>query len=342
MKKNIEVSILITFYNQAEYVEQTLESVINQRFDKEYEILCGDDGSTDGTYEKLLEYEKLFPFLIKVFRMKRDYSIKYEPIERVSENRLYLMRQANGKYISFLDGDDFYIDNNKIALQYSILENNYNCVGCGHPVKAYFDNKKNNYIISNIYNRALIIDNKEYWRLFWFHADSFLFRNILLDNKLININNLFFDDNLITCYFIKFGKVIYIPNVMVAYRQIEDSSWNSRDELEKAFVNVKVFFESLRVLGNGYRLFCFIRCYESLKIIYNYRNKNINYNEIKFYNNISQFNFIKEIINYKNSNLIFKIRFELKYFIPFHISFIILLISRLECVRIKLINKVKV
>ena len=48
-----KVSVLISFYNLAPYVDQTMESVLAQKTDFPVEILCADDGSADGTVEKL-------------------------------------------------------------------------------------------------------------------------------------------------------------------------------------------------------------------------------------------------------------------------------------------------
>ena len=53
---NIMLSIMITFYNQVKYVDQTLKSVFSQKTNFNYEVLLGDDGSTDGSGEMCDEY----------------------------------------------------------------------------------------------------------------------------------------------------------------------------------------------------------------------------------------------------------------------------------------------
>ena len=66
-----KVSVLISFYNLAPYVDQTLESVVSQKTDFPVEILCADDGSDDGTIEKLRSWEERYPDSVRVFVMDR-------------------------------------------------------------------------------------------------------------------------------------------------------------------------------------------------------------------------------------------------------------------------------
>ena len=58
-----KVSILISFYNLAPYVDETLQSVLNQKTDFPIEVLCADDGSADNTVEKLRQWQKLCVYL---------------------------------------------------------------------------------------------------------------------------------------------------------------------------------------------------------------------------------------------------------------------------------------
>ena len=61
MTQQPKVSVLISFYNLAPFVDQTMESVLAQKTDFLVEILCADDGSDDGTIEKLRGWEAAHP-----------------------------------------------------------------------------------------------------------------------------------------------------------------------------------------------------------------------------------------------------------------------------------------
>ena len=56
-KKEYGISVIMPCYNTEQYVEETLKSVLNQSF-KDYEIICLNDGSTDGTLEILKRYQQ--------------------------------------------------------------------------------------------------------------------------------------------------------------------------------------------------------------------------------------------------------------------------------------------
>ena len=82
-----KVSVLISFYNLAPYVDQTMESVLAQKTDFPVEILCADDGSEDGTVELLHGWEKRYPDRVRVFVMDRIPGKKYEGNERIPDER---------------------------------------------------------------------------------------------------------------------------------------------------------------------------------------------------------------------------------------------------------------
>lgn len=91
-----KISIIIPIYNVREYLAKCIESVINQTY-QDIEIICVDDGSTDGSYE-ICEYYK-----------KKDSRIKvvHKINEGIVSARQTGLKIANGKYVGFVDGDDW-------------------------------------------------------------------------------------------------------------------------------------------------------------------------------------------------------------------------------------------
>jgi glycosyltransferase involved in cell wall biosynthesis len=97
------ITILITTYNRKVLLERAISSVEKQSF-KDYEILIVDDNSSDGTVEYLKQRKNI------------RYILKDENRGLV-DSRNIGWRDAKGKYIAFLDDDDFWLDENKLSKQ---------------------------------------------------------------------------------------------------------------------------------------------------------------------------------------------------------------------------------
>lgn len=107
------VSVCITTYNHERYIAQCLQSALMQHVDVSIEILVGDDASTDGNETIIREITDRFPDVIRYFR--------HAERKGPSGNMEYLIREARGKYIAHLDGDDFW-QPGKLVRQVALLD----------------------------------------------------------------------------------------------------------------------------------------------------------------------------------------------------------------------------
>ena len=105
----INVSIVIPVYNVEKYLKQCLESVVNQTLDK-IEVICINDGSTDNSLNILKEYEKKYNNIIIIDQENKGPGFA----------RNIGMKRASGKYIYFLDSDD-YIELNAMEDRKSVV-----------------------------------------------------------------------------------------------------------------------------------------------------------------------------------------------------------------------------
>lgn len=97
MKK---LSIIVPCYNAEKYLDTLMPSLIKQTIGLSVmEIILVDDASTDRTYEKLLEYEEQYPEQILVIRLEEN--------GRQGRARNIALSYASGKYIGFVDSDDY-------------------------------------------------------------------------------------------------------------------------------------------------------------------------------------------------------------------------------------------
>ena len=134
----MKVSVLVTFYNQEDYVDEALQSIFDQKCDFDFEVLIGDDGSTDGTMAKLQEWKQKYPDRMEIYVMDRETGVKYNSSQRASRNRLNLLQYVKGEYFAYLDGDDFYIDDHKLQKQVEIMD---------QPENAKYDEIKGNNLL---------------------------------------------------------------------------------------------------------------------------------------------------------------------------------------------------
>lgn len=118
MEKNtleaIKVSIIVPMYNTKPYVQRCLESLINQSY-KNIEIIIVDDNSTDGSYDIIESYLQEYPHLIKYFKNEQNSGVGF--------SRNLGIEISTGKYISFVDSDDWIDTDFIIKLVLSIEKN---------------------------------------------------------------------------------------------------------------------------------------------------------------------------------------------------------------------------
>ena len=166
---DIKVSVIVPVYNVEKYLAECINSIINQTL-KEIEIICVNDGSTDSSLDILREYEKK-DNRIKVINKSNG---------GISSARNAGIEAANGKYIAFVDSDDW-VDLDAYEILYRFAKEQHAdilCAGwrnvpakkCGRKdccpkFKVYNDwfkaKKKRESIIScnKLYKRSLIIKN---------------------------------------------------------------------------------------------------------------------------------------------------------------------------------------
>ena len=123
----MKVSFLVTYYNQAQYVKRSIESILNIQKNFDWEILVGDDGSSDNTVDIVNNYISSYPDKIQLYIMPREKDTKYKSIQRASLNRLNLIKHCNGDYFCIIDGDDYYCNSEFIIKALDIF-NKKKCV----------------------------------------------------------------------------------------------------------------------------------------------------------------------------------------------------------------------
>ena len=119
---NKKVSVVIATYNQEKYIRHTLESVVNQKTNFEFEALVGDDCSTDGTAAVVREFAEKYPDIIVPFIREKNLGM--------GGNTADLVFRTKGEYVAFIEGDDYWIDDHKLQKQVDFLDSHQDYVAC--------------------------------------------------------------------------------------------------------------------------------------------------------------------------------------------------------------------
>ena len=125
----VRISVLMTAYNNASLIGETIESVLNQTF-TDFELLICDDASADDTWQTIENY-RLKDQRIKTFRNEANLGI--------AANRNKLLSLAQGQYVAMHDNDDISLPE-RLHTQYEYMEKHPDVVACGSFLE-YFDER---------------------------------------------------------------------------------------------------------------------------------------------------------------------------------------------------------
>ncbi len=133
----MKVSVCITTYNHERYIAQAIESALMQVVDFPYEILIGEDESSDGTRDIVLAYQRKYPERIRLFL--HDHPPGYVHVNG-RQNFINNLANATGQYIALLEGDDYWTCPSKLQKQVEYLDKNPGYAICFHNAKEIYEN----------------------------------------------------------------------------------------------------------------------------------------------------------------------------------------------------------
>ncbi len=129
-----KVTIVCTAFNQKDFIAQALDGFVMQKTNFPFEVIVHDDASTDGTTDIIREYEKKYPDIIKPIYQKEN---------QFSQGKDILidciLDYIRGEYVAMNEGDDYWIDENKLQRQVDFLDANPDFTVCFHPVKVIWE-----------------------------------------------------------------------------------------------------------------------------------------------------------------------------------------------------------
>jgi glycosyltransferase involved in cell wall biosynthesis len=176
-----EVSVCITVYNHEKFLKECLDSVVCQLTNFKFEVIIGEDCSTDNTRQIVIEYAEKYPELIFPILYEQNQGTKQCPGKGNFTNTFY---QCKGKYIVHIEGDDYLTDPNKLQIQFNYLNENPEASACFHNAMVVYDDLQLPAYEINKTDQKLKIFPEDllYEKEVWFMATA----SVMFRRKLIN------------------------------------------------------------------------------------------------------------------------------------------------------------
>ena len=113
------VSVKMITYNHEQYIAQAIEGVVGQQCDFEFELVIGDDCSTDKTLEIAKSYQERYPSIIRILTSSVNTSVKFG---NYVANYMRVSSVCRGRYAAICEGDDWWCDSQKLTKQVRVME----------------------------------------------------------------------------------------------------------------------------------------------------------------------------------------------------------------------------
>lgn len=222
MTDNPLLSVFMVAYNHEKYIRQAIESALTQKTDFPFEIVIGEDCSTDNTRAIVSDYEQRYPEKIRVVKSERNVG--------ALANAIRTMKACIGKYVAFLEGDDYWSDPHKLQKQVEILEANPRLAGCFTNAEERFedDGEKASYLYCNFPN-ATAIGFKDLSLGNLMPTCSVVYKNNLFDGFPDWYYNLKMGDWPLHLLNAQFGDFWYYPKVTGVHRHHSKGIWMLQD-----------------------------------------------------------------------------------------------------------------
>lgn len=209
----IKVSICMITYNHESFVEKAIDSILSQKTNFNFELIIGDDHSSDKTLAVINKFKK--KYTNKIFLIKRKKNIG------IMKNFDDILGRCKGEYIALCEGDDYWTNSKKLQKQVDFLDNNREFSICSHNVsiKDEISNRKYNWLGKDHQNVSTIREILKYGS--GGATCSIIFRNNkkIIDDFHSLSGKVKGGDWLLQIICTKYGNLKYFAEVMGVYRR---------------------------------------------------------------------------------------------------------------------------
>lgn len=237
-----EISVIVVTYNQEATIARTIDSILSQRMeDATFEIVIGDDCSTDGTSDICREYERRYPDVVRYYRRDKNLGLV--------ANYFQCIRDSRGEFIADCAGDDFWVDDRKLDKEYDLIRSDSE-ITLVHTGWMECDEDGGNCRLPEIFNENLYVESiagkttltpalLRHEKSAMIHLCTAMYRREAIMKWMEEFPELFdsrryrCEDFQIITLLSSSGKIGYIPDVTLHYTVKKDSLSHKSDFREK-------------------------------------------------------------------------------------------------------------
>lgn len=229
------VSVLMLAWNHESTIEQAIESIINQKCDFHFELLIGEDCSSDATLSICKRFVERNSGQVRLFTSEGNVGMH--------RNFARLWHQARGKYIAFCEGDDFWTDEKKIHKQVAWLEEHPEYTLCGaHTRKIRRDDRGSWSPCGKVAPPKHLESYGIRDLIPYYH---FHFSSVMIKKEVVELPRWLWEvycvDRPLYLFCAEKGPVGCLPECMSVYRLHDGGIWSPRREMDKARKGIALF-----------------------------------------------------------------------------------------------------
>lgn len=212
----VKVSVLMLTYNQERYIDAAIRSVMLQKTDFPFELVIGNDASTDATGRICEAWQRKYPDRIVLQNRTRNLGLQ--------QNFIQTYAHCRGKYIAICEGDDFWTSKLKLQRQANFLDTHPDYALCFHRVINYYEDRGTKSLSNG--GQKTDTDILDLARSNYISNVSVCFRNRLFGELPRWFDRVSTYDYALHLLNAQYGKIHYMRRPMAVYRQRSTAIWS--------------------------------------------------------------------------------------------------------------------
>lgn len=216
-----KVSVLMPTYNHEAYIRQAVESAVGQQTNFAFELVVGEDCSTDGTRAILLELQQAHPQIVRLLLQEQNLG--------GPRNFAATFAACRGQYIAMLEGDDYWTHPQKLQKQADLLDAHPEWAICFHPTRVvHQDGSQPPHLYPANWSQP-VVTVEELFRGNFLSTCSVMFRNRLFGPMPSWHSDIVPGDWALHILNADRGQIGFLDEVLADYRVHPQGMWSNKD-----------------------------------------------------------------------------------------------------------------